>query len=201
MRRSRQTPKKILGIPTHFGMMMPTLDNTTTGENSTFRLDFPLSRELPPPPHEYYSSNVSHVCDMLTENRLISDKLIVRAKKDDSMSNSVLTCQLFNLLAHLLFSPSTRQLFASYQLVKQKNNSYCYDNIPTPHNGRRGSGQAVYRPLGLFHSLNCPSSPDSCFALPPLFSASLSPDRPDANSRSKLLYTECLHGKIYVRQC
>ena len=173
---------------------MPTLDNTTTGENSTSRfprISFYDGNHLSP--HKYYSSHVSHVCDMLTVNKLISRQVDSPSKKDDSMSNSVLTCQLFCL--------STRQLSASYQLVKQKNNSYCYDNIPTPHNGRRGSGQAVYRTLGLFHSLNCPSSPDSCFALPPLFSASLSPDRPDANGRSKLLYTECLHRKIYVRRC
>ena len=99
MRRSRQTPKKILGIPTHFGMMMPTLDNTTTGENSTSRfprISFYDGNHLSP--HEYYYSQVSHVCDMLTENKLICRQVDSPSKKDDSMSNSVLTCQLFSLL-------------------------------------------------------------------------------------------------------
>lgn len=36
---------------------------------------------------------------MLTVNKLISRQVDSPSKKDDSMTNSVLTCQLFSLLA------------------------------------------------------------------------------------------------------
>ena len=66
----------------HFGMMMPTLDNTTTGENSTSRfprISFYDGNHLYS--HKYYSSHVSRVFDMLTVNKLICRQVDSPSKK------------------------------------------------------------------------------------------------------------------------